>query len=221
MADAEPQEHYRTQSDSELHDVKQKKQVDLLLEFLQSSRNYCVCVVDIVNSTQATMHLDHEKTAKYYGIFLNWMAETAGRFGAVVVKNVGDSLLYYFPSTDSGTLEAFRNVMECNIAMIDARSSLNESMRRESLPDVSYRISCEYGQVAIAKVSTSSVHDIFGATVNLCSRINALAPPNQIIIGSGFFERVKGMADWEFTRIENAPGLSASQVPYLVNRKKR
>ena len=220
MGEEGQEEHYRTGSDSELHDVKQKEQVEILLEFLQSSRNYCVCVVDIVSSTEATMRLPHEKIGKYYGIFLNGMAETAARFGAVVVKNVGDSLLYYFPDTNSGSEESFRNVIDCSIAMIEARASLNEAMHREGLPDVSYRISCEYGQVAVAKVSTSSVNDIFGTAVNMSSRINMLAPPNQIVIGNAFFERVKGIRSCEFTKIGNPPGLAAGYQVFIVTKKK-
>lgn len=211
--------HYRTGSDSEQHDAKQRQQVDILLEFMQSSRSYCVCLVDIVSSTSSTMGMPHDKMAKYYQIFLNRMAETAARFGAVVVKNIGDSLLYYFPATDSGSPESFRNVLDCSLAMLDARPSLNDAMRREGLPEVSYRISCEYGQVAVAKVSTSSVHDIFGTAVNMSSKINGLAPPNQIVVGSGFYGMVRGMEGCEFARVENTPGIGQDYAVYIFKKK--
>lgn len=217
----EQQQHaYRTGSDSEQHDLKQRLQVDILLEFLQSSRNYCVCIVDIVNSTEAAMGLPHEKIGKYYGLFLNRMAELAGRFGALVVKNVGDSLLFYFPKTDSDSPDAFRAVMDCAFAMLDERPALNRAMVEEGLPQVSYRISCEYGQVAVAKVSTSSVNDIFGTAVNLSSKINHLAIPNGIVVGEGLYRKVKDIAGYLFHRVESdRPGLgghcvyAASKIP--------
>jgi class 3 adenylate cyclase len=216
MAGAEAEKSFRTESDSAQHDVKQQKQVDILLQFLQSSRDYCVCVVDIVNSTQVTMSLPHEKIGKYYGLFLNTMAEIATKHGAVVVKNVGDSLLYYFPKTDSGSAESFESVIQCSSAMIDARTALNDAMHREGFPDINYRISCEYGQVAVAKVSTSSVDDIFGTAVNISSKINRFAPQNGIVIGSGFYERVKAVKACEFSRLENPQGLNMAYPVYLV-----
>jgi hypothetical protein len=39
------------------------------------------------------------------------LAEVLSRFGAVGVKNVGDSLLYYFPETESGVPDSFRKAL--------------------------------------------------------------------------------------------------------------
>ena len=35
---------------------------------------------------------------KYYSIFINTMATVGANFGAKIVKNVGDSVIYYFPT---------------------------------------------------------------------------------------------------------------------------
>ena len=193
---------YRRDADSELHDIREKQQIDILLRFFEASKNYCVCLVDIVESTSATREMSNEKIGRYYGIFLNMMAELASSFGAVVVKNIGDSLLYYFPHTDSGTPESFRNVLRCCFAMINIRPSLNKIMIQERLPEISYRISCEYGSVAVARVSTSLVNDIFGMSVNMCSKINSLAPTNSIIIGEGFYNKVKVFNEYLFEERE-------------------
>src|ERR687896_2685825 len=66
----------------------------------QSNGYYCVCFVDMVNSSQITAKIaDGNKIKKYYEIFLNAMAALAKNFGAKVIKNVGDALLFYFPDT--------------------------------------------------------------------------------------------------------------------------
>ena len=189
------EEKYRTDADSDSHDVKEKQQIDLLLQFFEASKNYCVCMIDMVESTSATMNMSNEKIGRYYGIFLNMMAEIASSFGAVVVKNIGDSLLYYFPGTDLGTPESFRNVLRCCMAMLNIRPSLNNIMIQEGLPEISYRISCEYGSVAVARMSTSSVNDIFGMSVNMCSKINPMAPANTMIIGEAFYGKVNKFDD--------------------------
>lgn len=189
------EDKYRTEADSDLHDVKEKQQIDLILKFFEASKNYCVCMVDIVESTNATMNMTNEKIGRYYGIFLNMMAEIASSFDAVVVKNIGDSLLYYFPGTDYGTPESFRNVLRCCTTMLSIRPFLNDMMVREGLPEISYRISCEYGSVAVARMTTSNVNDIFGISVNMCSKINAMAPANTMIIGEGFYGKVRTFDD--------------------------
>jgi adenylate cyclase len=209
---------YRTDFDSDSHDIKEKQQIDLLLEFFEASKNYCVCVVDMVESTSATMSMTNEKIGRYYGIFLNMMAEIVSSFGAVVVKNIGDSLLYYFPGTDSGTSESFRNVLHCCMAMINIRPSLNNIMIREGLPEISYRISCEYGSVAVARMSTSSVNDIFGISVNICSKINPMAPTNTIIIGESFYDKVNKFDD-DYTfeeQVMKDPPISLADGNYHV-----
>jgi hypothetical protein len=82
--------------------------------------------------------------------------------------------------------------------MINSRPSLNKILIEEELPEISYRISCEYGSVAVARMSTSLVDDIFGMSVNMCSKINPLAPINSIIIGEGFYNKVKTFQEYSF-----------------------
>ena len=42
--------------------------------FLPNSQNYCVCIVDILNSTGITAKIsDHQKIRQYYSIFINTM----------------------------------------------------------------------------------------------------------------------------------------------------
>lgn len=196
-------EKFELDFQSPLHNIREKQQIDFLLHFLQSSRNYCVCIVDMVDSTITAREMSDENIAKYYGIFLNTMAETISSYGATIVKNIGDSLLYYFPKTDSNAIESFKDALNCSMAMIQKRHELNSLMHTTGLPDVSYRISCEYGSVIVAKSSTSSVHDIFGNSVNLCSKINALAPPNSTIIGKGLYEKTKLFTEYLFKEIKD------------------
>ncbi|MFL6498088.1 MAG: hypothetical protein ACJ70U_05250, partial [Nitrososphaera sp.] len=56
--------------------------------FLAHSQNYCVCFVDIVNSTKATAEItERQKIGQYYSIFINTMAILAKNHGAKIVKN--------------------------------------------------------------------------------------------------------------------------------------
>ncbi len=194
-----------TESNAQEHDVKEKQQIELLLQFFTTTKNYCVGIVDMVGSTSITMKMPMEKVSLYYSIFLNGLAETITSYGATVVKNVGDSLLYYFPKTESGETESFKEVLECCSAMIQQGSKLNAKLQQVGLPDVKYRISCDYGAVIVAKMSTSSVNDIFGKPVNLCAKMNSLATPGGIVIGEGLYEKVKSFKEYVFTEIKDVP----------------
>lgn len=187
------------------HDAREKQQIDLLLQFFTATRNYCVGIVDMVGSTGITMKMPPDKASRYYSIFLNGMAQVVASYGAVVVKNVGDSLLYYFPRTEQEDGEAFRDVLRCCFAMVAKGPELNMQLQKEGLPEVRYRISCDYGSVIVARMSTSSVNDIFGTPVNLCSKMNALAKPGGMVVGEGLYEKAKGFSEYEFTEIKDTP----------------
>lgn len=48
-----------------------KQQEDILLQFSDYSEKYCVCMVDIMNSTKITSNLSESETSEFYKIFLN------------------------------------------------------------------------------------------------------------------------------------------------------
>lgn len=202
------------------HDAKEKQQIDLLLEFFASTRNYCVGIVDMAGSTATTMKMPHDNAGRYYSIFLNGMAGVVVRFGAVVVKNIGDSLLYYFPGTEQGGPGSFRDALDCCFAMAAAEPELDGQMQREGLPEVRYRISCEYGAVMVAKMATSSVNDLFGTSVNLCAKMNALARPCGVVIGEGLYQKVRDFPEYEFAELKDAPLFADSRYRiYSVTRR--
>ncbi len=178
-----------------------KQQKDILLQFSQYSSNYCVCFVDIVGSTKLTSNLTDMQTSKFYSIFLNTAATAIAQNHGVVVKNIGDALLYYFPKTDSDELSPFEEMLNCCMKLIESRTSINSALTSEKLPEVSYRISAMFGPVRVAIVATSAIDDIFGSTVNTCSKINSLAKPNTLVIGESLYNKVKNIRGFNFEKI--------------------
>jgi CheY-like chemotaxis protein/class 3 adenylate cyclase len=165
--------------------------------FLPNSQNYCVCFVDMVDSTSITAKIsDHQKIRQYYSIFINTMAILAKNYGAKIVKNAGDALIFYFPdSSDPAQESAFKDILECFTVMILARDIINAKLDAQNLPPVSYRISADYGRVEVA-TSTSSKggEDLFGSTMNICAKINSMAEPNGIVIGGDLYQIIKSFS---------------------------
>ncbi len=217
-----------SQTEEYLNNVKQELARLLrntLYDEITFSGNYkscCVGIVDAVNSTTITANLANGKVCRYYSIFLNAMAVIAREFGAVVVKNLGDSLLYYFPQTFEGqSKSALKNTLECSLTMIESHLIINEKMREENLPSVNYRVSVDYGNVMIAKSLNTSNDDIFGATVNLCAKINSIAVPNGIVIGGDLHQIVKKIEGYDFNLITAySSGLKLDYPVYSIIRSK-
>jgi two-component system, OmpR family, response regulator ChvI len=133
---------------------------------------------------------DPDKIRRYYSVFINTMAAIARNFNAKIIKNTGTSILYYFPKTsDSSNISAFKDVIECGVTMMAANDVINAKLREEGgLPPLHYKISADYGSVEVARSLTSpNSDDLFGSTMNVCAKINSIAPPNSMVIGSDLY----------------------------------
>jgi class 3 adenylate cyclase len=195
------------------------------ISFSNKSQSYCVCFVSMVDSIENTSEIKNaEKIRRYYSIFVNTMAAIARNFGAKIVKNTGISLVYFFPKTSStDNKPAFRDVIECGVTMIAASDIINEKLREEGgLPPLYYRISADYGSVEVARSITSpDTEDLFGSTMNVCSKINSIAPPNEMVIGSDLYYCIGRKSsssffnDYRFKRIGEY-SIAGLKHPYQV-----
>ncbi len=196
-----------------------KQQEDILLQFSDYSEKYCVCMVDIMNSTKITAKLSDPETSEFYKIFLNSTAMIVRNFGGVVVKNIGDALLFYFAQLPSTHEEIFNKTLECCLKLGESSDKIKEQLEKANLPVFDYRISATYGPVRIARLSTSSVNDIFGTTVNRCAKINRAAPGNGVIVGEDFYNNAKGLTDYHFKKISGEMEEEFGFTGYIVTRK--
>jgi class 3 adenylate cyclase len=197
-----------------------KQQEDILLNFSDQSENGCVCLIDIKDSTSITSKLTDSKCSELYSTFLNSMATIVQEFKGTVIKNIGDALLFYFPKINTNDESSLKNVIECCFAMCDIHDTIGKKLEEKGLPSVDYKISATYGSVRMANTSTSDVSDIFGSTVNRCAKINGLAPRNGLLIGESFYNAVKSINGYTFTKMDNLlPDQEKRFVTYTVSRK--
>src|ERR671918_219159 len=173
-------------NNTELHD-------DIIFQGISS--DFCVCMLDIVNSTAITSSLAHEdKVREFYSLFVNSVSPAIAHFGGRVLKTGGDSMIYYFPNTSEvERIEGFRNVLECGISLLDLRSTINSLYKKEGIQPIGYRISADYGRLELAESKFSRDQDFFGPTMNLCAKINNKAPPNSMVIGGDMHQIVKNL----------------------------
>ncbi len=170
------------------------------IRFSGDSIKSCVVFIDLVDSTKNTITMDNlEHVRIYYSKFINPLSEIVKSYGGKVIKNIGDCLLLYFPKTsDNKNENAFREVIECGLKILDERYLVNQELSKQNLPPFSYRISMDYGVLDLALVGDYSQIDVFGSAVNFCSKINScsyLSIPNQIIIGDNFHRILKSFSN--------------------------
>jgi two-component system, OmpR family, response regulator ChvI len=190
------------------------------VSFSGDSQNYCVCFVNMLESKEITREIaNNNRIRKYYFTFINTLAAIARSFDAKVIKNTGNGLMFYFPKASCSTnTRAFKDILECGLAMIAANRVINIKLYEESLPSVSYRISANYGMVEIAKSGPSQNTDLFGSTVNVCAKINSKAPPNGMVIGEDLYQVIKDhssyFAGYDFKEVSGYV-VSSSNKEYL------
>jgi len=196
------------------------------ISFTGNSQNYCICFIDIIDSTRNTVILDAEEMKRYYSVFINIMAAIARDFNSTIIKNTGDSVIYYFPETsDFANTSAFKGVLECGLTMIAVHPIINTKLNEEGLPSLHYRISADYGRADVAKSLTSTSEDLFGPTVNICAKINSMATPNSMVIGDDLYEIVKRTFDknYYFSKVGeySIDDLSIQYPVYSISSKSK
>lgn len=194
---------------------------DYIVAFSGQSQSYCVGIVDMVNSTRISAYLNPEKLSRYYEIFLNSMSTIISRHGGQVIKNVGDCLVYYFPESSKKEKQfGFIACLESALAMLDAHKMICHRLQMEGLPKVNFRISLDYGSLVIMSNSGSKTLDMIGPPINMCSKINYLASPNEIVVGGDLYQITRDIPEFAFHEIHGLSiGLKCAYPVYVLKRK--
>lgn len=187
---------------SKAQDKVIEQQNQALLKFTNQNDNICVCSIDIVGSTKITSKLSDSQTSRLYGKFLNFAAGIIESYEGVVVKNVGDAILFYFECNKTYKKSEFIRVIDCCMDLLAKQDELNQQLKESKLPSLDYRISATYGSVMIAEILKFGTPDIFGSTVNQTCKINRLAKKNGLVVSDLLYEKVKTASEYKFVEVD-------------------
>jgi class 3 adenylate cyclase len=172
------------------------------ITFSELHVHYAVCFIDMIDSTTIVSHLSGRDADTLYMSFLNILTEVIQNTGGKVLKTFGDGIFYYFPRTDFGVLADFEQVITSCQATLAARPRILEQLKAEGLPEINYRLSASFGPVSVVENDDKEVADLFGSTVNTCAKMNRLAQPNSMIIGSALHDKLSGTTLYAFEPAE-------------------
>ena len=163
-------------------------------EFLRknvlSKLNMSVLYVDLVGSTTMTLEMPEEKIAIIIGSFAQEMATVIRQHHGYVLKFVGDAVIGYFIGTNSASFAA-DNAVKCAKSMISViQKGINPILIQYDYPDLMVKIGLDFGENIVvrygADVKNSHV-DLMGPAMNIASKIQGMAKPNQFLIGGDVY----------------------------------
>lgn len=164
---------------------------DTPITFAKHHLSAVVGVIDIAHSTEILYSLSGDKVDEFSTIFLREVAKILWSHDAVIIKDMGDGMLFYFPNTRTENPDSFRAAIECSRALIDGREAINQKLTAEGLPQISYRVSMSFGPMSAMLDEKGVISDLFGATVSSCSKINKIAGDNGVVIGEAMNEHIE------------------------------
>ncbi len=194
--------------------------LDDIVSFSGIRETFAVGFVDIVNSTNITARLSQDKASLYYSTFLNSMSVIVKACGGVVIKNIGDGLMFSFQEIPNDSKnKIFVNMLECGLNMVYRREMINEKLAQVDLPEINYRISADYGSLLVADSKTSFNKDLFGTPVNSSYKINHAAYPNSMVIGQNLYQNLQDLEGYDFRKVDACILLANKKYEvYEVNR---
>ncbi|MDH3779273.1 MAG: adenylate/guanylate cyclase domain-containing protein [Nitrosopumilus sp.] len=177
---------------------------EFLRKHVFSKLDMVVLYVDLVGSTTMTLEMPEEKIAIIVSSFSQEMAAVIRQHHGYVLKFVGDAVIGYFVGEGNGLL-ASDNAVSCAKSMISViQKGINPILNQYDYPDLMVKIGVDFGQNIVvrygADVENSHV-DLMGPAMNIASKIQNMATPNQILIGDDVYQRLHPNSQKDFAKI--------------------
>lgn len=158
-------------------------------EFLDSlgenKLRFVILSIDLIGSTKMSQELSIENNAKIIQLFSSEVSQLINCFGGYVLKFLGDGIIAYFP--EPNYIGMNDNAIDCAHSIkYFIFNGLNKILNSNGLPSINFRIGLDSGEAMILTVGSkiSKNHkDLIGQTINLATKIQSLAGPNQILAG--------------------------------------
>jgi len=171
--------------------------VDKSEEFLRNHVNSRVRIfvmyIDLVGSTNMSLSLPEEKVVTVISSFAQEMAYTVTQFGGYMLKFVGDAVLAYF-NAENDLIYPADNIINCAKSMLRVLTDgINPVLTINGYPSLAAKIGIDHGQNIIVRYGSDkrkSHVDILGPSMNMASKIQNMAVPNQLLIGGDVYDKL-------------------------------
>jgi predicted ATPase/class 3 adenylate cyclase len=151
-------------------------------------RQITVMFCDLVGSTALSTQLDPEDLRELLQAYQSTCVEVIKRFGGFIARYMGDGVLVYFGYPQATELDAER-ALHTGLAIVEAMHALNANQNQNLTRGVelAVRVGLATGIVVVGDLigeGVSEERNVVGETPNLAARLQGLAEPNGIVVGS-------------------------------------
>lgn len=188
-----------------------------ILERIAKSKVMLVILhIDLVGSTRLSMILPVDRLANIIQAFTQEMSFTIAAYGGYVLKYVGDAILAFFLVTDDTYLPCI-NAVNCARSMIKIiRNGINPILNQYDYPEMNVRVGIDLGESTVVQYGWD-IHtvegkqlrwphyDILGYTINVVTKMTALAKPDQIVVGQIVYDVLDDQQKSTFYPLQISP----------------
>ena len=151
------------------------------------SQTVTVMFADLCQFTRTTAALGPQGIAKLLNRYLIEMTELVFSHQGTVDKFIGDGIMALFGVLgETSAAEQIQRATSCARAMQAKMASLNQEWGADGMPRLALRIGIHTGPVVMGHFGGERRSDFtaIGTTVNIASRIEAAARPDEILLSS-------------------------------------
>jgi len=157
--------------------------------------NMAVLYVDLIGSTKMSMELPSDKLSILVSSFSQEMAYVINAHNGYVLKFVGDAVIGYFVEDETSSFQTVDNAVGCAESMIKvAEQGINPILiKKAGLSEIRIKIGIDFGKNVVVRYGADEKKayvDLLGPTMNVASKIQDLAKPNQILVGQKIYDRL-------------------------------
>ena len=185
-----------------------------------SRRQVTVMFCDLAGSTALSEKLDPEELTELLAAYQDACAAVIQHFEGHIGRYVGDALLVYFGFPRAHEDDA-RRAVQAGLRIVEAIRGLDARQARPGV-ELAVRIGIATGLVVIGDIGTGERREraaIVGETPNLAARLQALAEPNTVVIGSSTERLVEGLFVCENLGPQTLKGISQPVTAYVVREE--
>ena len=189
----------RYQYDSSLKDSQ-----GFLLNHINSKISLVIMYADLVGSTNMSMTLPVDKFVTIIRAFTYEMTSIVRSYDGYVLKYVGDAVIAFFPSGYNKLLACDKAVQCANSMITVIKNGINPILNQYDYPELSVKIGIDEGENVIVQYGQdkSSLIDILGYSMSICSKITSLTNPNKITIGEDINDILHPEIRSKFTEVK-------------------
>jgi len=180
-------------------------------------RQLTVLNCDMVGSTAIAARLDPEDLRKVMGVYIDACANVVTSLGGFIAKYTGDGMIAYF-GYPAALEDAAERAVRAGIELSRVVPSL------VTLPDVTLRVrtGIATGLVVVGDLlgeGAAREESVVGETPALAARLQALAPPEGVVVAGSTRRLIEGMFELDYLGMCDLKGLPGPRPVWRVLRE--